>query len=69
MGERLKAWGKQDIKCLRCKNPAVKTYEILEDYEMSNSYMIRYFERLCSVCLYWSAWVLINNGKIKAEIL
>ena len=44
------------------------TYEMLEDYEMSDSYMIRYFERLCSVCLYWSGWVWINNGRIKAEI-
>ena len=65
MGQRLKVWGKQNTKCIRCKKPSVKTFETAYDDSVSTSYCIRYFERLCAVCSYWAAWILVDNGRIK----
>ena len=56
-------WGKQNIICRKCKNPATLTYETARDSDFN-----RYFERLCAVCLYWSGWVWIDNGQTKVTI-
>lgn len=61
-------WGRQNTKCLKCHNPATQTFETAYDDNVDGSYCIRYFERLCAVCLYWSGWILINNGETKVTI-
>lgn len=59
-------WGKQNTICIRCKNPAVQTFETVNDGEYGEN---RYFERLCASCLYWSAWIWIGRGaEIKVTI-
>jgi len=64
----VKEWGMQGVKCKKCKEPATQTYETAYDYEMSQAYCVRYFERICSSCLYWSGWILLNNGQDKVTI-
>ena len=64
----MKQWGRQNIKCTKCKSPAVQTFETNSDYEISETYCVRYFERLCAVCFYWSGWIWLNNGKDKVTI-
>ena len=61
-------WGKQNVKCPDCKKPQLMTYETAYDYQVSNSYCVRYFERLCANCLYWCGWIWVDNGKIKLPI-
>jgi hypothetical protein len=61
-------WGRQNTKCAKCKSPAVQTFETNFDYEVSEAYCVRYFERLCAVCLYWSGWIWLNNGRDKVTI-
>jgi uncharacterized protein with PIN domain len=61
-------WGRQNTKCPKCKNPATQTFETNYDERVSEAYCIRYFERLCAVCLYWSGWIWINNGRTKVTI-
>ena len=68
MGQGLKLWGKQDTICPTCNSSATHTYATVEDDVMSESYCIRYFERLCAVCDYWSGWIWVNNGEIKIPI-
>ncbi len=63
-----KAWGKQDTKCKKCKSPATKTFETAYDNNVDGWYCVRYFERLCAVCMYWSAWIWLNNGQEKVTI-
>jgi hypothetical protein len=64
----IEKWGRQNTKCSQCKNPSTQTFETNYDENMEGNYCIRYFERLCSVCLYWSGWVWLNNGEIKVTI-
>ena len=63
-----KVWGKQDTKCKKCKSPATKTFETAYDDNVDGWYCVRYFERLCAVCMYWSAWIWLNNGQEKVTI-
>ena len=64
----VKQWGRQDIKCTKCKEATVQTFETAYDYEVSNAYCVRYFERICASCLYWSGWIWLNNGQNKVVI-
>ena len=65
----MKPWGLQNTKCRICGNKTTQTYETaaaLDDYGNQDA---RFFERLCSVCLYWSGFVfLYNNGWQKVVI-
>ena len=64
----MKIWGRQDIKCLRCKNSSVKTFETAYDDNVGGNYCVRYFDRFCVKCGYWSGWIWLNNGQIKIPI-
>jgi hypothetical protein len=68
MSTKMKQWGKQYIKCPSCKTPSTMTFETAYDDLVSDSYCVRYFERLCANCLYWSGWIWVNNGKVKLPI-
>jgi hypothetical protein len=63
-----KPWGKQDTICKKCKHPSTQTFETQYDDMIDGYYCIRYFERLCASCLYWSAWIWLNNGREKVTI-
>jgi hypothetical protein len=61
-------WGKQNTICKKCKKPSTQTWETSYDDFVDGRYCIRYFERLCAVCLYWSAWIWLDNGREKVTI-
>jgi hypothetical protein len=65
----MKPWGQQNTRCRICGNKTTQTCETagLSYYEGSNT-QARFFERLCSVCLYWSAFIYLDNGQAKVII-
>jgi hypothetical protein len=65
----MKPWGQQNTKCRICGNKTTQTFEtagVIPNDEGSE--WARFFERLCSVCLYWSAFIYIDNGETKVII-
>lgn len=64
----MKPWGQQNTKCRICGNKTTQTYETaaLPDYYGNEE--ARFFERLCGVCLYWSAFIYLYNGQYKVVI-
>ena len=67
-GPNMKIWGRQNTICKRCHNPKTLTFETAYDDNIDGNYCIRYFERLCAGCLYWSGWIWLNNGQDKLSI-
>jgi hypothetical protein len=63
-----KKWGQQNTICKSCKNKSTQTFETAYDDFIDGSYCIRYFERLCASCLYWSGWIWLDNGQQKLTI-
>lgn len=68
MSQEIIKWGRQNTVCRVCRNPATQTFETAYDDNIEGHYCIRYFERLCASCLYWSAWILLNNGQDRVVI-
>lgn len=61
----MKPWGLQNTKCRICGNKSTQTFETVELPPNADA---RFFERLCSVCLYWSAFIYLYNGQYKVVI-
>ena len=61
-------WGQQNTKCRRCGNKSTQTYETAGLGDDYGNIEARFFERLCAVCLYWSAFMYLYNGEYKVII-
>ena len=64
----MKPWGQQNTKCRICGNKTTQTYETAASLCEYGNAEARFFERLCSVCLYWSAFIYFYNGQTKVII-
>ena len=64
----MKPWGQQNTKCKRCGHKSTQTFETASLPDDYGNEQARFFERLCAVCLYWSAFMYLYNGEYKVTI-
>ena len=64
----MKPWGQQNTKCRICGNKTTQTYETAASLCEYGNPEARFFERLCSVCLYWSAFIYFWDERPKVVI-
>ena len=64
----MKPWGQQNTRCRICGNKTTQTFETAALPDYCGNEEARFFERLCSVCLYWSAFIYLYNGQYKVVI-